>query len=292
MVLWASTFITLKIAFSAYDPMVVIFGRMLVASLCAACFPFVFKNVRLRRKDLKYILLMSVCEPCFYFVFEAKALIHTSAAQAGMITSMMPLMTAIGAWLFLKENLTPRTLLGFAAAVGGAIWLSVVSESSVHGPNPLWGNFLEFMAMVCATGYALMLKKLTARYSPLFLTFAQAFIGTFFFFPVIFFPGTTLPTYFDPVPVLSIIYMGAGITLGAYGLYNYGVSRIPASQATAFINLIPIFTLILSSLILGERFTGIQYAASALILAGVLLTQNFNGSGNPVVDKHQADNAV
>ncbi len=282
MMLWSSTFIMLKVAFRTYDPMVVIFGRMLVASLCAVFFPFVFRGVRLRIKDLKYILLMVICEPCLYFVFEANALVHTSAAQAGMITSMMPLMTAIGAWIILKEHLTPKTCMGFAIAVGGALWLSVVSEASIHGPNPLLGNFFEFLAMVCATGYALVLKKLTQRYSPLFLTFAQAFAGTIFFFPALFFPGTTLPDQLDPAALLSILYLGSGVTLGAYGLYNFGVSRIPASQATAFINLIPIFTLMLSSLILGERFTSIQYLASALILAGVLLTQDFPGTKQAV----------
>lgn len=282
MFLWASTFIALKLAFKIYDPMVVIFGRMMVASLCVFFFPKVLKNVKLRAKDLKLLAIMVICEPCFYFVFEAKALVYTSAAQAGMITTMMPLLTAIGAWLILKEDISIKTGIGFAVSVSGALWLSFVSSSSEHGSNPLLGNFLEFMAMVCATGYALCLKKLTERYSPWFLTFMQAFSGALFFFPVLFFPGTTLPTQFEPVPVLAVLYLGAGVTLGAYGLYSLGVSRIPASQATAFINLIPVFTLIMSSIVLGERFTGIQYMASFIVFFGVVLTQ-----GGPIKIKRK-----
>jgi drug/metabolite transporter (DMT)-like permease len=274
MVLWASTFVALKLAFRSYDPMVVIFGRMLVASCCAVFFPFAFKGVNLRKQDIKYIVFMAVCEPCLYFTFEAKALVHTSAAQAGMITTMMPLLVAIGAWAFLKERLTARTCTGFALAVAGAVWLSIGSAPSVHGPNPLLGNFLEFMAMVCATGYALTCKRLTARYSPLFLTFVQAFCGAIFFFPALFLPGTTLPAQADPLPLFAIFYLGTGVTLGAYGLYNFGVSRIPASQATAFINLIPVFVLVMSALVLGERFTLVQYLASGLVFAGVILTQD------------------
>ena len=274
MVLWASTFVALKLAFRTYDPMVVIFGRMLVASCCAVFFPFAFKNIRLRRQDIKYMVFMAVCEPCLYFTFEAHALVHTSAAQAGMITTMMPLLVAIGAWAFLKERLTPRTCAGFSLAVAGAVWLSLGSTPSVHAPNPLLGNFLEFMAMICATGYALTCKRLTDRYSPLFLTFIQAFCGAAFFFPALFLPGTNLPTHAAPLPLLAIFYLGAGVTLGAYGFYNYGVSRIPASQATAFINLIPVFTLIMSAVILKERFALAQYLASALVFAGVILTQD------------------
>ena len=277
MVLWASTFVALKLAFSIYDPMVVIFGRMAVASLLAVFFPFVFKNIQFRMKDLKYIVFMVICEPCLYFIFEAKALVYTSAAQAGMITSMMPLMVAIGAGLILKEKLTRKTYLGFMIAVMGALWLSFASNPSSHGPRPLLGNFLEFIAMVCATGYALSLKKLTSHYSPLFLTFIQAFAGAIFFFPALFLPGTQLPVQAEPVPVFAILYLGSAVTLGAYGFYNYGVSKIPASQATAFINLIPVFSLVMSALVLGERFSSVQYLASIMVFAGVILSQDFKG---------------
>lgn len=277
MVLWASTFVALKFAFQTYDPMVVIFGRMLVASMLAVFFPFIFKNISFRYQDLKYMAIMVICEPCLYFVFEAKALVYTSASQAGMITTMMPLMVAVGAWMVLKEKLTAKTLAGFGLAVTGALWLSISSKVTQHAPNPMLGNFLEFMAMVCATGYALSLKKLTDRYSSWFLTFVQAFAGTIFFFPALFLPGTELPTQIVPGPFISILYLGSAVTLGAYGCYNYGVSKIPASQATAFINLIPVFTLIMGAMILGERFTISQYMASALVFAGVILSQSKSG---------------
>ncbi len=274
MVLWASTFVALKLAFRAYDPMVVIFGRMFVASLCVVFFPKALKTVPVRRKDLKYIALMALCEPCFYFIFEAQALVYTSASQAGMITTMMPLMTAVGAWFFLKEKLTKRICLGFAVAATGALWLSFASQPSPHGPNPLLGNFLEFLAMICTTGYALCLKRLTSRYKPIFLAFIQAFSGAIFYFPLLFLPGTVMPTHIDPVSFSAVIYLGAIVTIGAYGCYNFGVSRIPASQATAFVNLIPVISLGMSAVILGERFTTVQYMASFVVLAGVILTQN------------------
>ncbi len=276
--LWASTFVALKLAFRVYDPMVVIFARMFVASMCAVFFPFAFKNIPFRLKDIKYMAFMVACEPCLYFVFEAKALVYTSAAQAGMITTMMPLFVGVGAWLILREDLTFKTWIGFIMAGAGALWLSFSSQPSVFGPEPMLGNFLELIAMVCASGYALSLKKLTSRYSSLFLTFLQAFAGTIFFFPTLFLSGTELPTQIVPFPFWAVIYLGSAVTLGAYGCYNYGVSRIPASQATAFINLIPVFTLLMSFMILGERFTGTQYMASALVFAGVVLSQRSPGT--------------
>ena len=52
MVLWASSFIALKIAFRAYSPMIVIWGRMLVGSFCFLFLLPRLRQVRIRRRDL------------------------------------------------------------------------------------------------------------------------------------------------------------------------------------------------------------------------------------------------
>ena len=274
MLLWASSFVALKIAFRRYDPMVVIFGRMVVASLCFAPFIPGFRTTVLSlRRDLRPLLFMALCEPCLYFLFEARALELTTASQAGMITAMLPLMVAVGARIVLGEELSVRTVIGFVIAITGACWLSAAGEPTADSPNPLLGNFLEFLAMVCATGYIICLKRLTAHYSPFFLTAVQAVVGTVFFFPFLFFPTTVLPVQVHPLPALAIVYLGAVVTLGAYALYNYGVSRIPVSRASVFINLIPVFTVLLGAVILGERFSFYQYVASGFVFAGIYLSQ-------------------
>lgn len=273
MILWSSSFIALKLAFRSYHPMVVIFGRLAVASLCFMLFIPQFKRTKLRQGDWKPILFMSLCEPCLYFLFEAKALEQTTASQAGMISALLPLMVAVNARIFLKETITLRTLAGFLMAICGAGWMSVSGQPTDHAPNPVWGNFLEFIAMMCAVGYIITLKRLTARYSPFLLTAFQAFVGSLFYFPIIFLPSTTLPVRFDIDGAVAVVYLGAFISFGAYGLYNFGLSRVPASQASAFINLIPVFTVFLGWLILSEKFTPHQYAAALLILAGIFCTQ-------------------
>jgi drug/metabolite transporter (DMT)-like permease len=273
MLLWSSSFIALKLAFQGYSPMVVIWGRMVIGSVCFIFFYRQLKNVEFRREDLKYLLFMAVCEPCIYFIFEAKALQLTSASQAGLITAMLPLLVALGARIFLREIVSRQTLVGFVIAISGACWLSLAGEASTDAPNPLLGNFLEFLAMVAAAGYTLSLKHLSARYSALFLTAVQSWIGAVFFSFFLLSPDINIPTEFIPVPALAIIYLGSFVTLGAYLCYNFGVSQIQASQASAFVNLIPVFTVVLGFIILGERFTFSQYLASCLVLLGVYLSQ-------------------
>ena len=273
MVLWASSFVVLKLAFRSYHPMVVIFGRMVVASLCFLLFANRFRGVRFRKGDWKFILFMTICEPCLYFIFEAAALENTTASQAGMIAAMLPLMVAVAARLVLKERLSRRTYLGFAIAICGAVWLSGAGKPHAAAPDPILGNFLEFVAMVCATGYIITLKQLTARYSPFLLTAFQAFIGSLFYFPLLLLPSTALPTRWEPTGIMAILYLGAFISFGAYGLYNFGVSRISVSRASAFVNLIPVFTLFFGWAILGERFTAVQYVAAGLIFTGIYVSQ-------------------
>ena len=273
MILWASSFIALKLAFRSYHPMVVVFGRLVIASGCFMFFIRRFKDTKLHKGDWKPILFMSLCEPCLYFLFEAKALEHTTASQAGMISALLPLMVAVAARIFLKETITLRTLCGFLIAVTGAVWMSAAGVPTLQAPNPPLGNSLEFIAMICAVGYIVTLKRLTFRYSPFLLTALQALVGSLFYFPILFLPATTLPVRFDLGGSIAVAYLGAFISFGAYGLYNFGLSRVPASQASAFINLIPVFTVLMGWLILDEKFTPSQYIAALLILSGIFFTQ-------------------
>ncbi|EPR41424.1 protein of unknown function DUF6 transmembrane [Desulfovibrio sp. X2] len=273
VVLWGSSFIAMKVAVGAFHPMLVVFSRMAIAALAFAVFLRRFR-ADYRPGDWKWIVLMALCEPCLYFVCEAYALRYTAASQAGMITAILPLLTAVGARIFLQERTSLRTYCGFLLSIAGVVWLTGVAATTENAPDPLLGNFLEFLAMCCATGYMLLLKKLTTRYNSWFLTFMQALVGAVFFVPAMAVTGVSLPAALPLLPALCVVYLGLFISIGAYGFYNFGMSRLPAGQATAFVNLIPVVTLILGSLLLGDRFSTQQYLASLLVFLGVFLSQS------------------
>jgi drug/metabolite transporter (DMT)-like permease len=272
MLLWASSFVAMKLAFRGYHPMQVVFARMFIASLCFLVFIPSFRKVRWRRCDLKYLAIMAACEPCLYFLLEAEALKFTSASQAGMITAMLPLLVAMFAWAWLKERISRQTLVGFLFAIVGACWLSLASDTSSDAPNPLLGNFFEFLAMVCAAVYTVSLKHLTNNYPPLLLTAYQAFVGSLFFFPFLLLPGVGMITTWQTGPGLAVIYLGTFITLGAYGCYNFSVSRVPASKAAGYVNLIPVFGVFLGMVVLGEQLNLSQWLASGLVFCGVWIS--------------------
>ena len=277
MLVWGSSFIALKVSFRYFDPFFVILARQIIAAL--VFLPLVRKHFKtVRKQDIKWMILMAFFEPCLYFIFEAKSLTLTTAGQAGMVTAMLPLLVALPSALILKESISKKTITGFLTATLGVVWLSLVSSPEPEAPNPALGNFLEFLAMVSASGYMIIIKKLSSRYSSFFLTAIQAFMGSIFFFPFIFIIPSPQAGAFTLGSVLILIYLGIAVTIGAYGSYNYGISRIPASQSAAFINLIPVITLILSMIFLNERLTFYQYIASALVLFGVIFSQDRRSS--------------
>lgn len=273
MFIWASSFIGLKAAMNDYGAHTVIFTRMIFASMCFLIFIKSFLKYEYTKKDILYILLLALFEPCLYFLFESKALQLTTASQAGMITSLMPLITSVAAVFILKELVSKQFIIGSFLAVFGAVWLSLEATSSATAPNPILGNFLEFLAMACAAGYTIVAKHLTYKFSALFLTAIQAFIGAIFFMPLAFYELNNTEFIFKLDGFLWILYLGVVVTLGGYGLYNFSLTKIDASKASIFMNLIPVFTLVLAYLILNERLSIVEIIASIVILSGVFISQ-------------------
>jgi len=251
----------------------VIFFRMLIASFCFIYFIKGFTKYNFTKKDIKLIVLLAFFEPCLYFIFEAKALLYTSASQAGMITSLMPIITAMAAGYFLKEIISKQLIFGSLIAVCGAIWLSVQATTTASAPNPLLGNFLELCAMFCAAGYTIVARYLSSKFSAIFITAIQAFIGTIFFFPFFIYEFFTVEMNFTSSAIGWLFYLGVVVTLGGYGLYNFALTKLDASKASMFIYLIPVFTLILAYLFLNEKLSTVELISSAVILSGVILSQ-------------------
>lgn len=275
MFLWGSSFVAMKLAFQDYHPMVVIFGRMSVASLAFLCFLPRFRTIHIRRQDWHLFAVMALSEPCLYFFFEALALQNTSASQASLITAMLPLLITIASICLLSERASKQTLTGLFLAMGGAIILSLGGSANEQAPAPLLGNFYEFMSMICATIYTITVKRLTAFYPAFFLTAIQAWIGALFFAPFLALPQVPLPVSFLLVPMSAILYLGLAVTLAAYGLYNYALAQMEASKSSIFITLIPLFTLLLSRILFNETFTPLQYFGGFTIFFGVSLSQDF-----------------
>jgi len=115
------------------------------------------------------------------------------------------------------------------------------------------------------------MKYLLNRYSALSLIALQGFSGTVFFAPFLLF--IDWPQQYHINALLNIVYLGSAVTLGAYGMYNYALAKSSVLTAAAYSNLVPIFALFLSAILLNEVLTVGQWMSILLVFSGVLISK-------------------
>ncbi|SMF14498.1 DMT family transporter [Desulfovibrio gilichinskyi] len=273
VLLWGSAFAAMKHMVGTMNPWTVMWLRTGIATLVLAPFTSRFSGHVKKGKDRKALALLAFLMPCLYFLFESHALTYTSATQAGLISASLPLMVAVGAGFCFKEKTTLIGWAGLAVSIAGVTILSLTGSPSSGATDPALGNMLELAAMVSAAGYMLLVKRLSANYGPLTLTAVQNAAGAIFFLPGLY---LLIRDGLGPDPLNMLIiaaYLGAFVTLGAFGLYNVGMSKLPAGKASAFINLVPAIAAFFGWILLGETLTPLQMIASLIIFAGVWLAQ-------------------
>ncbi len=270
---WGTSFAATKTALDTFPPMTVIWLRMMIATLVFAPVWFFLPKPQYRRGDIKLLALVVMLQPCIYYLAEGYAIRLTTSSAAGVISAIVPLLVAAGAWAFLREHLSARSMVAIAISLVGVAMLSAGGHSQASAPNPVLGNTLELLAMVSAAGAMLTIKHLSARYSPWFLTGIQAAVGAVFFLPGAIAGGTANWATAAPVAWASVAYMGTFVSLGAFGLYNTAVTMMPANRAALSINLVPAVALLTGWLVRGETLTLVQIAACAIIIGAVVLSE-------------------
>lgn len=273
VILWGASFPAMRVAIQALGPWGVMWLRMVLALAVIAPFMPALGPMRPLKRDWLLVPAMVLFQPCLYFLLESYALKFTTSSQAGIISSSVPLMVAVGARFALGERLEARKVAGLVLAMLGVAALTLAGDGGGGGENPALGNFLELMAMVSAAGYMILVKMLCARFAPWRLTAFQALAGTIFFIPGLWRLIRAGSDVWTTELVLCMLFLGVFVTLGAFGMYNWGISRIPAGRASAFVNLVPVVAVGLGWSLLGEGLNGLQIASGTLVIGGVWLSQ-------------------
>ena len=269
---WGTSFVAMKTALDSFQPMTVVWLRMVVAAVAFAPFWHRLPKPDYRRGDWKVLALASLCIPCLYYLGEGFAVRFTTSSQAGVISAIVPLLVAGGAWLVLKERLTWRGAVAIALSLGGVAMLSLGGVAQESASNPLLGNLLELGAMFAAAGSMLSIKHLSARYDPWLLTGMQAVVGALFFAPLAL--GTPIVwAAATPVAWGCVVYLGIAVSLGSFGLYNSALRMMPASRAALSVNLVPAVALLSGWLIRGESLSWVQLLACAVIVGAVVFAE-------------------
>lgn len=276
MLLWGGTFIAGRLLAGSVDPASAAFLRFLIASAALLVVTrLVDKKLILPPKKMWLPLtLLGMTGVFSYNVFFFNGLHHISAGRAALIIASTPLVITLFAALFLRERLNAVKSCGVLLSLIGAVTVisnghpgSLLSGGFGPGERAMVGCVLSWSA------YSLIGRSVLGSISPLAAVCYSSIIGTLLLLVPALREG--LPHHlaiFSTAAWGSLLYLGIGGTALGFSFYYQGIKKIGATRAGIFINLVPVFSILLSWLILGESIKSIVLLGGLLVLFGVALT--------------------
>jgi drug/metabolite transporter (DMT)-like permease len=268
---WGGSFPATKLVLKGFSPMSYIFFRFFGASLIFGLL-LLLKPRRIGRANHLRLMGMALFHPTLYFIFESIGMQYTSASSASLIIAAIPAMVALLAGFVLKEKLSRLEWIGVLLSVSGALLLAGFDDNAAYADSSLLGNLLVVAAAVTATIYLVMARYLAGRVTSLEMTAYQVIYGTLYLLPIFLIriqANELTAVGFSSVGALIFLIFGA--TVLAFFFYNRALSKIDASKAAVFLNGVPIVSVTVSALLLGEQLGTIQLIGGGVVIAGVTM---------------------
>lgn len=211
-----------------------------------------------------------------YSVFFLQALKTVPAGKAAMVVALNPVLTMLFAALLFRERVNAIMCLGLALAVTGALYaLSGGALGGLVSSSSGVGEWLLLGCAACWVAYTLIGRIVLTRVDALTTTTATALIGAaLLLVGSIALEGSSAWAGLAKAPAAawySVVALALGATALAYAWYLKGVQELGAGAAAAYMSLVPLFGMLLSSFWLGEPITGSLLGGGATAIFGMLL---------------------
>ena len=198
---------------------------------------------------------------------------YSTVANATLIATLTPAVTAFLAAIFLRERLSLLQWLGIFISMGGTLYLiSNGSLASILHTSFNIGDVMFFTAQFMWAAYCLLSIKVMRRMSVFAVTAWAGIIGGIFmaiygaFMGELVLPAPTWPLLYS---MAFIIWCGG---VAALVFWNVGVKYVGASSAAIFLNLMPLVGIVAAAFTLGEVLTLQEGIGAVVILSGVYIT--------------------
>jgi drug/metabolite transporter (DMT)-like permease len=273
--LWSGNWIAGRALRDSFDPSSLNFWRWTIATLAMA--PFALPALRgkgaLLRRHAGILLLLALTGIAIFQSLVYLGLHSTTAVNAVLINSSIPLFILLCSWVIERERASPRQIAGMLLSLVGILVIlsrgspGALLELEVHA-----GDAWILLAMPVWGIYSVLLKRRPAELGGLPFLFVISLAGVVMLLP---FAGLAaaqralqLPTAAE---ALGVLYMGLMASVVAFICWNRGVAAVGANAAGFTVHLLPAFGTVLAIVFLGETFAPFHAAGIATILAGVLL---------------------
>ncbi len=258
-------------------PLTLAFWRWAIAFILVL--PLAWPHLRTQWPALsrgwKPLLVLGLLGVGGYNTFAYIALQYTTATNAALLNSFVPIATIAISWAFLGKHLTRLQALGVGISLAGA--MTIVSRGEIQVLTNLNLNIGDLWMLLAVLDWALYTVALAWRPAgvhPMLMLAATTLIGL----------GVLAPAYAWELTVqgrsmnlhhqslLALAYVGLFPSFIGYIFYNRGVAEVGANKASLFIHLMPVFGALLSAIFLGELPQWFHYLGIGLIFSGIWLT--------------------
>lgn len=232
----------------------------------------IFRTSRLNRRDWLLLGVLGFIGHFMYQAFFIEGLARTSVANASLLIGCTPMAVSLANAALGLERLNKMHWIGTALSLAG-IYV-VVGRANGAGGASLTGDVIMAIAVCCWVCYTLMGKELLRRHSPLIVTGYSMAIGAVFY--LIFSARDVWNTEWARLTRgdwLGIAYATLLSFNVAYILWYAGVQRLGSARTALYSNLVPIVSLIVAALWLGEAIGWTKAAGASAVLIGLALTR-------------------
>ncbi|HEY4131870.1 MAG TPA: DMT family transporter [Gemmatimonadaceae bacterium] len=276
--LWGTGFVFGKFALTELSVGQMLFLRFFFASF--ALIPVLAyearrRPIRVHARDFSLILVAAALGVPVQFILQFDGLSKTTVSHASLMVGILPVLLAAAAAMFSHERLDRIGWIGLVASVVGAglVALGASASAGVNQGPTLGGDMLVISSLFAAVAWIVMSQALMRRgYSPVMTSAVVILTGS------VLLAGWVFAT--DGMPDFTKLSMTAWGSVAAMGilatatttvLWNWGLGRVPASQAGVFINLEPVVGAILGVALFAEVMGALAIAGGLLIVGAAVV---------------------
>ncbi|MCQ6275589.1 DMT family transporter [Bacillus sp. V3B] len=199
------------------------------------------------------------------------ALGSISASQAGMISAGIPIAILLFTPFILKEKIHRREWLGAVISILGVIVLFQGKSDTVSSQGSLLGNSAVVLSCVMWGLYTVLGKRYGKDMDPLTMTAGAALYGTIF--SAISCIGTVElgMIHMTTTAWICLVYVSTFASVVAFLAWNVGVKIVGASKAAPYINMLPVWTVLLGIVLLHEQVSWVSWIGGAITITGAVL---------------------
>jgi drug/metabolite transporter (DMT)-like permease len=197
---------------------------------------------------------------------------HTTAINATILVTTVPVFTVLGSVLTGREPPSPLKFAGIALAGMGAVYLIGPDRISL-APGVALGNALIVLGMVCYAAYFLYSKSILRRYGSITVSFYVMFFASFGVMPfgLMAVRDISLPEI-EATVWWWVAYIVVFPTILTYLINLWALKRVSSNLVAVYIYLQPLFAAAVAPLVLrGERLTTRAAVAGLGIFTGLAI---------------------